>query len=102
MKISPKQRQELTEHIGNQVEGVVGRVVEAIVANANHVRPANVNLIVKIARNADDPSLIEVNVQQKIKAPKSKMSDITTWNEPEIAMAFRIGEEPGQQKLSDD
>ncbi len=99
MKLTTKQKTDLHALLLEQIEGITELTGRAVLANAEHQRSATVNLIVKIARNADDPSLIEVNVQEKIKAPKARTSDLTQWSEPTLIMSFSLREEQGQQKL---
>lgn len=88
--------------IKQRADHIAALISRAITANSQHARPAAVTLNIKIARNADDPRLIEVWAQEKTKAPKSKFSDITEWDESEMIQAFRIDEVPGQLRIADE
>jgi len=94
-----------------QVEGLASLIAErsteiasllrdAIHANAAHRRGGSVSLLLKVARNNDDPTKIDVDVQTKIKAPRSPLSDLTSWSEPELMTRFDLGEVPGQQRIA--
>ncbi len=100
-QLQPQQVNDLAHLLTQRADHIAALIARAITANSQYIRPAAVTLNIKVCRNADDPRLIEVWAQEKTKAPKSKFSDITEWDESEMIQAFRIDEVPGQMRLDD-
>jgi hypothetical protein len=98
-QLQPQQVNDLAHLLTQRADHIAALIARAITANSQYIRPAAVTLNIKVCRNADDPRLIEVWAQEKTKAPKSKFSDITEWDESEMIQAFRIDEVPGQLRL---
>jgi len=98
-QLKSQQVNDLAHLIQQRSDHIARLIARAITANSQYIRPAAVTLNIKVCRNADDPRLVEVWAQEKTKAPKSKFSDITEWDESEMIQAFRLDEVPGQQRL---
>lgn len=101
MKVSQKQEAEIAKAIREQADALAALIVRAIEANATLVRAAAVTLAVKIARGQENPAVIEVTSQRKLKLPKTKYSDLTSWEDVELMISIDTGEDPVQQKLDD-
>lgn len=99
MILDNSQHSALCQMLNERATEIADLIAQGILATATHNRPSTINLVIKIGRNADDPLLIEVCSQRKIKAPKSKHSDLTSWDEVETLAGYRTDEEPGQERL---
>ncbi len=99
MNLLPSQIAELAELIRDRAGDLAELIAKGVTATAMHTRPSVVNLILKIARNPDEPRLIEVLAQEKLKSPKSKFSDMTSWDEVDSIAVFRTDEDPSQEHL---
>lgn len=102
MMLTAQQLHGLSGTINERADNLAELISKCITATTEHSRPSAVNLVVKIARNKEDPHLIEVIMQHKIKSPKTKFSDLTAWDEAETVRAFRTDEEAGQQIITGD
>lgn len=101
MKVSQKQEAEIAKTIREQSDHIAALIVRGIEANATLVRAATVTLAVKVARQNENPAMIEVTSQRKIKVPKTKYSDLTSWEDVELLMSIDTGEDPQQTRLDD-
>ena len=99
--LTTRQVDELAKLIANRSQYIAELIAKGVVANAQHNRVANVTLAIKIKRNEDDPRLIEIEAQEKIKSPKSKYSDLTSWDEPATIIVYKTSEIEGQLTIED-
>lgn len=99
--LTQEQTDILAKLIADRAPYIAELISKGVTANAMHTRGANVTLAIKIARNKDDPRLIEIEAQEKIKAPKSKYSDLTSWDEASVIIVYRTNEIQGQQTIQD-
>ena len=99
MILDTTQRMELENLIRERLEAFVGKIASGVAQTTALSRPSAINLIAKVQRNADDPRLIEVLLQKKIKHPKAKFSDATAWDEVETLISYNVEEVPGQLKI---
>ena len=97
--LNEDQMVELQKMIRDRAPVIADLIGRAVTATAMHTRPSVVTVAIKIARNPDEPRLVEVAVQEKIKNPKSKFSDVTSWDETEIIVGYRVDVDQGQQSL---
>jgi hypothetical protein len=100
-QLKPHQVNDLAHLITQRSSAIAEIIAHVVHANASHARAGSVNLCIKVCRNEDDPRLIEVWCQEKWKAPKSKFSDLSEWDEAEMIITFKTSEDPGQQKISE-
>jgi predicted Ser/Thr protein kinase len=99
--LTNRQVDELANQVANRAQYIAELIAKGVAANAQHNRVANVSLAVKIKRNDYDPRLIEIEVQEKIKSPKSKFSDLTSWDEPATIIVYKTSEIEGQLTIED-
>jgi hypothetical protein len=97
--ISERQVEELSRLIASRATYIADLISKAVAANAQHNRGATVTLAIKAKRNEDDPRLIEIEAQEKLKMPKSKFSDITSWDEPSTIIVYKTTEIDGQMTI---
>lgn len=99
--ITQKQIDALAALVQERAQYIAELIAKGVAANAQHNRVANVTLAIKVKRNEDDPRLIEIEAQEKIKSPKSKYSDLTSWDEPSTIVVYKTSEIEGQLTIED-
>jgi hypothetical protein len=92
-------RDALIALIKERVEDYADAIIRGLEATATHGRGSTASLAVKIAHDQDTPHSIRVDVQQKLKHPRNKNADLTTWTDPDLLTAYDENEAPGQQRI---
>jgi hypothetical protein len=97
--LTPGQELEVSTILSVHCTTLAEKVARAVKDTAQHERGSVVTLSIKVAFDKETPDLINMEVQEKIKHPKSPNTDQTSWTDPEVEHAWKTSETPGQQRL---
>lgn len=98
-ELHPTQERQVAELITTHSTTLAEKIARAVKDTAQHGRGSVVTISLKVAWDKDKSHLITVEVQEKIKHPKSQFTDQTSWTEPAIETAFDTSQEHGQQRV---
>lgn len=99
-ELHPTQEREVAELIATHSTTLAEKIARAVKDTAQHGRGSVVTLSIKIAFDKDSVGLINMEIQEKIKHPKSPNTDQTSWTDPEVEHAWDTSETPGQQRIA--
>lgn len=97
--LTPGQIEEVAALIKAHATTLAEKVGRSVKETAMYNRGSVVALNLKISFDPDDVNLLNLTVQEKVKHPKSLHSDMTSWDDPDVELAWKTNEHPGQQRV---
>ena len=98
--LTPAQEIEVSQLIGLHNTTLSEKVARAVKETAQHGRGSTINLVIKVSHDKETPDLINMEVMEKIKSPRSQFSDQTSWTESQVEHAWKTTEAQGQQRIA--
>ena len=97
--LHPIQEGQVADLIRSHAATIAEKVARAIKETSQHGRGSVIGLTLKVAFDKEKPQYINIEVQEKIKHPKSPNADMTSWSDPFVELAFDTSEDHGQQRI---
>lgn len=98
--LTQQQEDKVAELLRAHSTTLAEKIARCVKETAMHDRASQVSLVLKVGFDPDDPKLLNLTVQEKIKHPKSKTSDLVSWDDADVELAWKTNEHPGQQRLA--
>lgn len=99
MNITDTDLRAMVEDLTARIPNLVGQIAMCAKATDKHERPSTAQILIKLAKDADDSMKIVAIVQVKTKKAASELRDVTEWTEPETLATFDRMEAEGQERI---
>ena len=99
MNITDSDLRAMVEDLTGRIPDLVQQVATCARAADRHERPSTAQILIKLAKDADDSMKIVAVVQMKTKKAASELRDVTEWTEPETLATFDRMETEGQERI---